>query len=122
MTTPIDKLIADGLAPITHRDGAHDGNVWQSDNPCAVYANALKVAVSAPNEKMCDAARAFILGLDIQIRTYEDMRKHLARGGNAIPDWMPESGHITKWDVADCIYRLMQEVALAEINRIAEGE
>lgn len=43
--SPTDKLIQDGLAPIKHRDGAYGGNVWQSENPCAVYANALKVAV-----------------------------------------------------------------------------
>lgn len=47
MTNATDKLIADGLAPIVHRDGAYDGNVWQSPNPCAIYANALKIAVGA---------------------------------------------------------------------------
>lgn len=85
-------------------------------------ANALKVAVSPPDDVMCDAARGFILGLDMNIRTFEGMRKHIEGLGEPIPEWMPPDGHITKWDIAQCIYNLMQDVRLAEINRIAENK
>lgn len=100
-----DKLIADGS--------------WHGD-ASPKLANALKIAVSAPDDAMCDAARGFILGLDMSVRTFEGMRKHLEALGEPIPYWMPDTGHITKWDVAQCIYNLMQDVRIAEIEREAK--
>jgi len=84
-------------------------------------ANALEVAVDEPSEKMCDAARGFILGLDLGFRTWPAMRQHLQNGGYEVKQWMLDAGddHITKWDVAETIYKLMQESRLAEIDRIA---
>jgi hypothetical protein len=62
-----------------------------------------------PTEAMCDRARGFILGLDLGIRTFEEMREHLDNGGYPTLDSITNhpGGHITKWDVAECIFRLM---------------
>lgn len=69
--------------------------------------------VTKPMEAMCDRARGFIIGLDLGYRTWEEMDTHLDLGG--YPTLLSIShraqidpqGHITKWDVAQCIYLLM---------------
>lgn len=69
--------------------------------------------IAKPTEEMCDRARGFIMGLDLNMRTWGAMQKHLDMGGwptlRYIRDKALEepSCHITKWDVADCIYQLM---------------
>lgn len=61
-----------------------------------------------PTDEMCDAARGFILGFNVGIHHYDKMREHLRMGGYGVPDWMLErEGHITKWEKAECIWRLM---------------
>lgn len=66
-----------------------------------------------PTEGMCKEARGFILGLDMNIWNWQDMEKHLDRGGYSCIPYIREmaahgqGGHITKWDVADCIWQLM---------------
>lgn len=62
-----------------------------------------------PTEAMCDKARNFLLGMEIGLKTYEHMIVHLERCGDKIPAWMKKEGHLTKWDKADCIYRLMTQ-------------
>lgn len=72
--------------------------------------------ITKPTEAMCDAARGFIMGLDLGIRNWGDMRKHLERSGHPTIPYIIEmaeegaGGHITKWDVADCIFQLMMTV------------
>lgn len=67
-----------------------------------------------PTEEMCSAARGFIMGLDLGIRTWAAMQKHLMAGGYKTLPYIKEmastnpTGHITKWDVADCIWQLME--------------
>jgi hypothetical protein len=69
--------------------------------------------VGTPSEAMCDRARGFIMGLDLGVRSWLAMKEHLDYGGYpSIPriDTQAEinpRGHITKWDVAECIYVLM---------------
>ena len=69
--------------------------------------------VKEPTEAMCDRARGFIMGLDLGYRTWEEMDTHLDLGGYpslwSISDraQIDPQGHITKWDVAQCIYLLM---------------
>lgn len=66
-----------------------------------------------PTEAMCDEARGFIMGLDLGVRKWRAMQGHLAAGGySSLPYIMEQcannpDGHITKWDVADCIWQLM---------------
>jgi hypothetical protein len=66
-----------------------------------------------PTEAMCDAARAFILKLDMGIRNFCDMRRALERSGNPILPYIAErakdgqGAHITKWDIADIIWQYM---------------
>lgn len=66
-----------------------------------------------PSEAMCDKARGFIMGLDLNIRTWGAMQRHLDMSGYPTLDYIKNKaikapdGHITKWDVADCIYQLM---------------
>jgi len=66
-----------------------------------------------PSEEMCKRARGFIMGLDLSQRTWGAMRNHLQRGGYpTLPSITRKAeeccdGHITKWDVAECIYMLM---------------
>ena len=71
------------------------------------------LTMTKPTEEMCDRARGFIMGLDLNMRTWEKMANHLRNGGYPTLTYItakalhfPE-GHITKWDVADCIYQLM---------------
>ncbi len=66
-----------------------------------------------PSEAMCDKARGFIMGLDLGCRKWAEMKSHLEAGGyNSIPRINTQAeinpkGHITKWDVAECIFVLM---------------
>jgi hypothetical protein len=61
-----------------------------------------------PSEEMCDAARDFIMGLEAGIKNFEAMCAYLKHVGGGAPDWMSrDERHITKWDKAECIYRLM---------------
>lgn len=68
---------------------------------------------SKPTEGMCDRARGFIMGLDLNLRTWGAMQKHLDMCGAETLYYIRDKahtdpkGHITKWDVADCIYQLM---------------
>jgi len=67
-----------------------------------------------PTEAMCDNARGFILGLEMR-RNWITMQNHLEAGGyNTLPYIQEKAkqdpyGHITKWDIADCIYQLMNQ-------------
>lgn len=79
-------------------------------------ASDLDAEAEEPTEFMCDGARGFLLGLEIGIKTYEDMKINLVRIGYKIPEWMKDKGgNLTKWDKADCIWRLMNEARLKEI-------
>lgn len=86
---------------------------WKRHAKAAIAALQSTPQVAEPTEAMCDAARPFIVGLDMNIRNFGDMRLHLDRGGNPvlpyIKDMAEQSGdaHITKWDVADCIFQYM---------------
>ncbi len=70
-------------------------------------------ALELPTEAMCDEARGFILGLDMGIRDFAAMEEHLDAGGYSCLPYIRENAargkghHITKWDVADCIWKLM---------------
>lgn len=72
-----------------------------------------EIGVAIPTEGMCQNARGFILGLDLDIRTWGAMKKHLDMGGYlSCPRIDTQAkinakGHISKWDVAECIYVLM---------------
>lgn len=66
-------------------------------------------------EAMCDAARPFIIGMEIGIKTFEFMKDHLEEYEVEIPHRIvvmakdyPKS-HITKWDKAEIIYDLMEK-------------
>jgi hypothetical protein len=71
--------------------------------------------VEKPTEAMCDGARGFIMGLDLNCRTFGAMEKHLDLGGYDCLPYIRQKAketpkaHITKWDVADCIWQLMQQ-------------
>jgi len=70
-----------------------------------------------PSEEVCDAARSFLLGLEIGFNTYESMIKHLTLSRGYAPDWMKgRTGHLTKWDKAECIFKLMSTKALVGGN------
>lgn len=63
-----------------------------------------------PTEAMCDKARWFILARDANIHTWGGLSRCVY--GRTIPyieDKIKNDplGHITKWDVAHCIYELM---------------
>lgn len=64
-----------------------------------------------PTEAMCDAARWFILARDAGITKWGKLEVSIPERPT-IP-YIEEKikndpqGHITKWDVADCIYQLM---------------
>ena len=67
-----------------------------------------------PTEAMCDAARWFILARDANIFTWGGLSKCIDPE-TVIPhirDKIKNSptGHITKWDFAECIYMLMRSV------------
>lgn len=70
---------------------------------------------SEPTEAMCDSARSFLLSMEIGIKSYEGMRENFERLGEEVPAWMRDrEGHLTKWDKADCIWRLMASAASPE--------
>ncbi len=72
-----------------------------------------ELTIQKPTENMCDEARGFIMGLDLNMRKWKDMNYHLGMGGYSNLPYIQEqaeknpNGHITKWDVADCIWQLM---------------
>lgn len=75
--------------------------------------------LSVPTEAMCDQARGFIMGIDLGCRTWGAMQRHLNMGGypslpriHEMAETDPK-GHITKWDVAECIFMLMTQPAVA---------
>jgi len=78
-----------------------------------------------PTEAMCDMARGFIMGLDLNIRTWKPMADHLKMGGYWTTTYINKkaksdpTGHITKWDVAYCIWQLMEP---CEGNTAAPGD
>lgn len=91
------------ISPGHFNKAAEDG--W---NACAATATA--GWMHSPTEEMCDGARQFLLGMEIGIKDYAGIKDHFNRGGFVIPKWLSErKGHLTKWDKADCIWRLMAE-------------
>lgn len=66
-----------------------------------------------PTEEMCDNTRGFISGVQLACVSWLRMSNHLRRGGYKTLPHIEENaksdpnGHITKWDIADCIYQLM---------------
>jgi hypothetical protein len=70
-----------------------------------------------PTEAICDEARWFILARDAGITTWSGLLPSIP-SRPTIP-YIEEqiaknpSGHITKWDVADCVYQLMATAAFA---------
>lgn len=64
-------------------------------------------------EKMCDAARWFILARDAGVSKWDDLERCIYERPTIpyIEKQMADNptGHITKWDVADCIYQLMEQ-------------
>jgi hypothetical protein len=85
-------------------------------------AEALRILSSPPDKETCNAARSFLLGLETGLKTYETMRAHMLAGGHAIPEWMTGKGHLTKWNKAECVFRLMQDAMLQQIQAIAENK
>lgn len=69
--------------------------------------------MNIPTEKMCDAARWFILARDAGIHTWGGLTPGIPKRQTIkyIEDKISSepAGHITKWDVADCIYQLMEQ-------------
>ena len=65
-----------------------------------------------PTETMCDAARWFILARDSGIIKWGKLEPAIPKRPTIkyIEDKIASdpAGHITKWDVADCIYQLMK--------------
>lgn len=65
-------------------------------------------------EKMIDAPRGFLLGLELGCKDFSTMRKHLDRCGcgySCWPDWAKtEMGHITKASKAILIYTMIDSV------------
>jgi len=63
-----------------------------------------------PNETMCDAARWFILARDSNIYTWGGLTRCVDKTIPWIQEQMDKNptGHITKWDFAEGIYRLME--------------
>ena len=63
-------------------------------------------------EKMIDAPRGFLMGLELGCTTLESMREHLDRCGynySCWPDWAKtDTGHITKAGKAILIYTMME--------------
>lgn len=74
-----------------------------------IEAEVPKREIVIPTETMCDAARWFILARDAGITTWGKLsvagRTKIAYIEDKIKS-DPE-GHITKWDFAECVYRLM---------------
>ena len=64
------------------------------------------------DEKMKDGARAFLAGLELGTKTFENMSEHLRLSGAYLPDWFLNSrGHINKMAKAHYIYDSMISVA-----------
>ena len=93
---------------------------------CALYSDVEAVIAGEERltfgelDKLSDQmARGFIIGLDLCYRKWGDMQRHLDLGGYPSLPRIREmaekdpKGHITKWDVAECIYMLMTQPAVA---------
>lgn len=88
----------------------------------ASVCEAFLYAMINPTEVMCDATRTYILGLSLGINDYAAMRENLRQSGECVPEWMlAKSGHITKWDRAEDIWKLMAAPVLKRANEIAGG-
>lgn len=72
----------------------------------------LRVVHMELTEKMIDAPRGFLLGLELNCKNLQDMRAHLDFCGydySCWPEWAKkETGHITKAGKAILIYTMMQ--------------
>lgn len=68
-----------------------------------------KREISEPTEAMCDRARWFILARDSNIYTWGGLTRCVDKTIPYIEEKMRNDpqGHITKWDFAECVYRLM---------------
>ena len=76
-----------------------------------------------PTEEMCDAAREFLMGMEVGIKDYAKMIVHFQNLGTPIPKWMEcRTGHLTKWDKADCIWRLMAVALPAKPTPVQSDE
>ena len=77
-------------------------------------------------EKMIDAPRGFLLGLELGHKNLQDMRKHMESCGYSIscwPEWAKQkNGHITKAGKAILIFTMMVDAASPEIKEILNGE
>ena len=66
-------------------------------------------------EKMIDAPRGFLMGLELGCKNLPDMRAHLDRIGDDYscwPDWAKnDTGHITKAGKAILVFTMMQAAA-----------
>jgi len=66
-------------------------------------------------EKMIDAPRIFLLGLELEAKNLKDMRRHMKNCGASIecwPDWAKiEDGHITKAGKAIIIFTMMMSAS-----------
>jgi len=65
-----------------------------------------------PTEEMADAARGFLLGLEMGNKSFDGMRTFLKLTGYSIecwPDWAKDAkGHISKESQAMLIYIMME--------------
>lgn len=74
----------------------------------------LAIGLESPDEETCALARGFLLGLSGGGgNDFDTMRAHLDMCGYPVPEWMNRKGHITKWDRAECIWKLMAEPLIA---------
>jgi hypothetical protein len=63
---------------------------------------------SEPTEEMKDGARAFLGGLELGIKDFENMASHLELSGAYLPRWFLQSkGHLNKMAKAHYIYEAM---------------
>jgi hypothetical protein len=128
-----DYLISAGCIPSNYRSEdevrQHHGIsladiwvAWKAIMDARPYYGTSPMRESGePTEAMCRRARGFIMGLDLGYRTWLEMHNHLTLGGYPTLPRIAKlaetdsKGHITKWDVAECIYMLM-------IGNVEEGQ
>lgn len=67
------------------------------------------LTIQLPTEKMCDAARWFILARDANIYTWGGLSRCIDKTIPHIQEKIDNrpTEHITKWDFAECVYMLM---------------
>lgn len=89
----------------------------------AEVCEVLLEALENPSKSMCDMARSYILNTNLGVNSYDAMKRELLGDIREIPDWMQEkTGHITKWDRAEDIWKFMAQEPLSRANKIAGGE